>query len=306
MCDAFLHLLAFTALYAWVISLIYLLFTYIEFWFPDPATKVSGYALDSALSSWHPCLPRHDHRGLSDVRPGLVVPAARDPCVPRKGKADVRRWLSFLSLFVGAVTLMSDVICTVYYLVEGDLTTRFLLKVLVLFVVTGGIFLYLALVLRSESEATKTSARNHLAFAGVASLVVGLAVAWGFVLAGSPAARRIQLLDARRLEDLQTIVLAIESESVESSATRTADLKKQLKHPLPKTLEGVAKDARSEKLSIRDPETGEPYGYTVVNSSTFTPCAGPSRVRNAEYRVFWNHPAVTADCFTIDVFDPPP
>jgi hypothetical protein len=61
--------------------------------------------------------------------------------------------LSFLSLFVGAVTIMTDVICVVYFLVEGDLTIRFLLKVLTLLVITGSISLYLSLVLRSESEA---------------------------------------------------------------------------------------------------------------------------------------------------------
>ena len=72
---------------------------------------------------------------------------------PEIAKSGVRRWLSFLSLFVGAVTIMADVITVVYYLVEGDLTVRFLLKVAVLFVVTGALFIYLALTLRSEGEA---------------------------------------------------------------------------------------------------------------------------------------------------------
>jgi len=152
--DAFLHLLAFTALYAWVVSLIYLFFTYIEFWFPDPAAKTSGYEVDSALSGIRACLAT-----IIVAYPVFVLVwwylLREIRLFPEKAKGDVRRWLSFLSLFVGAVTLMSDVICTVYYLVEGDLTTRFLLKVLVLFILTGGIFLYLALVLRSESEATK-------------------------------------------------------------------------------------------------------------------------------------------------------
>jgi hypothetical protein len=58
-----------------------------------------------------------------------------------------------LSLFVGAVTILTDVIIVVYYLVEGDLTVRFLLKVFVLFVTTGALSVYLALVLRSEAEA---------------------------------------------------------------------------------------------------------------------------------------------------------
>ena len=48
---------------------------------------------------------------------------------------------------------MTDVICVVYRLVEGDLTLRFLLKVLALLVVTGALFVYLALTLRSESRA---------------------------------------------------------------------------------------------------------------------------------------------------------
>src|SRR5947209_13349463 len=48
--DAFLHLVAFTALYSVAISLVLLFFTYIEFWFPDPAMRKSTSAVDAALS----------------------------------------------------------------------------------------------------------------------------------------------------------------------------------------------------------------------------------------------------------------
>ena len=48
---------------------------------------------------------------------------------------------------------MGDVISVVYWLIEGELTLRFLLKVLTILVVTGGLFIYLALTLRSEAEA---------------------------------------------------------------------------------------------------------------------------------------------------------
>ena len=149
--DAFFHLLAFTALYASAISLILLFFAYIEFWFPDPAIRKPTYEVQAALS---------------DIRSQLATLIVSYPLflltwsyfcevrqTPEKGKSGVRRWLSFLSLFVGAVTIMTDVICVVYFLVEGDLTIRFLLKVLTLLVITGSIFLYLSLVLRSESEA---------------------------------------------------------------------------------------------------------------------------------------------------------
>jgi hypothetical protein len=150
---AFFHLLAFTALYAWALSLIFLLFTYIEFAFPDPLVQPATYAIKA---------------GLSSIRASLATLIVSYPLfflvwwfllrevriAPEKANSFVRRWLSFLSLFVGAVTIMADVITVVYYLVEGDLTVRFLLKVGVLLIITGALFIYLALTLRSEGEAT--------------------------------------------------------------------------------------------------------------------------------------------------------
>ena len=134
--------------------LIFLLFTYIEFAFPDPAARTSDYAIEGALSGIRASLATLIVSYplfllvwwflLRDVRTSV-----------EKAKSGVRRWLSFLSLFVGAVTIMADVITVVFYLVEGDLTVRFLLKVIALFLVTGGLFIYLALTLRSEGEAGK-------------------------------------------------------------------------------------------------------------------------------------------------------
>jgi len=91
----------------------------------------------------------------------------------------------------------------------------------------------------------------------------------------------------------------------ETTPTKSADSTKRLKHPLPKTLEEAAQNDRLEKISTHDPETGEPYRYTVVNSTTFTLCATFSQAHNADDRVFWNHPA-GEHCFTINVLDPPP
>jgi hypothetical protein len=152
--DAFFHLLAFTALYAWVISLIFLVFAFIEFSFPDPAERITSYAIEAA------------RRGVRFSLATLIVAYPLFLAVwwfllgevrrfPEKAKSGVRRWLAALTLFVGAVTIMGDVITVVYYLVEGDLTVRFLLKVAVLFVITAALFIYLALTLRAEGEAAK-------------------------------------------------------------------------------------------------------------------------------------------------------
>jgi hypothetical protein len=63
--------------------------------------------------------------------------------------------------------------------------------------------------------------------------------------------------------------------------------------------------ARDERINLRDPETNEPYTYTVQNESTFELCATFTRPREYTSGVFWNHPA-GRHCFTINVLDPPP
>ena len=143
------------------------------------------------------------------------------------------------------------------------------------------------------------SPRIHAAFAIVASVVVAFAVAWGFVLVGSPATRRLERFDERRLQDLQTIAREIQSMVRDENKERT------LKEALPTTLEEAAKRARNERVNPRDPESGEPYAYTVKNETTFELCAKFSKQRDWDFSVFWNHPA-GAHCFTINVLDPPP
>jgi len=141
--------------------------------------------------------------------------------------------------------------------------------------------------------------RIHAAFAVVASVVVAVAVAWGFFLVGSPATRRLEHFDEHRLQDLQTIAREIQS-MVENRNKRGT-----LKEPLPKTLEEAAERARDERLNPSDPETNEPYRFRINNETTYELCATFARKRDSDARVFWNHPA-GKHCFTINVLDPPP
>ncbi len=141
--------------------------------------------------------------------------------------------------------------------------------------------------------------RFHAAFAVVASVAVAFAVGWGFVLAGSPATRRLERMDERRLQDLQTIAREIQWMVVDPNKKGT------LKAPLPKSLAEATQGARHAKLNPLDPETGEPYQYTVKGATTYELCVTFARQRDSDSQVFWNHPA-GVHCFSIDVLDPPP
>jgi hypothetical protein len=143
------------------------------------------------------------------------------------------------------------------------------------------------------------SIRSHAAFGAAASVVVAFAIVWGFVLAGSPASRRLERLDEQRLQDLQTIASEI------ASMVINPDERTQLKEPLPSTLDEAVQRARGARLNPRDPDTGKPYRYTIVDETTYKLCASFTGRRESDYRVFWNHPA-GEHCFTINVVDPPP
>jgi hypothetical protein len=144
--------------------------------------------------------------------------------------------------------------------------------------------------------------RAHATFGIAASIVVSLAIIWGFVLAGSPSTRRLERLDEQRLQDLQTIAREIQLMVVSAYPDQR---KKELKEPLPKTLDEAVQRARGARLNPRDPATHAPYRYTVKNQTTFDLCARFTYQRESDFRVFWNHPA-GEHCFTINVLDPPP
>jgi hypothetical protein len=152
--EAFLHLLTFGALFTWATNLILLFFTYINSALPDPAWRISQLMKDDIISATRaqlaavivsfPIFLVLWHFLLREVR--------RDP---QKARGAIRRWLAYLTLFVGAITLAGDVITLVYFLLEGQLTLRLVLKAVVLFLIAGSLVLYLALTLRSEMDTAK-------------------------------------------------------------------------------------------------------------------------------------------------------
>ena len=140
--------------------------------------------------------------------------------------------------------------------------------------------------------------RSHVVFSIALSIVVVVAVVWGVAVVGPPGTARVQRFDQQRLEDLQTIFREVQS------LCQDPDIKKELKRALPDTLEELAVLARSERISLTDPETGRRYTYRVKDGTTYELCATFSSERDSDVDVFWNHPS-SRHCFTVDALDPP-
>lgn len=152
--DAFLYLVLFSTLFIVAINLGGLLFSLIDHWLPDPALDLTGRTLAQAV--------RWPVSALIAATPAFVYVAmltareVRQDAVKRTSK--VRRWLTYLTLFVAAGVIIGDVTSLVYSLLGGELTTRFVLKVLVVGAIGGTAFWhYLSEVRADDRRAPKPS-----------------------------------------------------------------------------------------------------------------------------------------------------
>lgn len=176
---------------------------------------------------------------------------------PEKKELWVRRWLVFLTVFAAGLGLVIDLIVLLYTFLGGEqLTAAFLLKVLMIFVLFGGIFYYYLQDIRGYWE--QNEKKSKMVGGGVA-LVVLIAIVLGFIVMGSPATQRALREDSQRISDL---------ESIQSQVTdyyRTTE-------KLPSTLEEL-KDPLVGAYIQNDPTTGDPYEYSATGELTFELCA---------------------------------
>ncbi|MDH5823964.1 DUF5671 domain-containing protein [Luteimonas sp. RD2P54] len=147
--EAFLYLVLFTTLYVSAFHVGSLLFDLITRAFPDPAdgdflarrlARSMRWSTASVLIAFPVFLYVAHHLGRELARH------------PVKRLSAVRRWLTYLTLFIASAVLVGDMIALVYNLLGGELTMRFLLKVLVVAAIAGTVFGYYLGDLRREER----------------------------------------------------------------------------------------------------------------------------------------------------------
>ncbi|MBI5794018.1 hypothetical protein HZA87_02950 [Candidatus Uhrbacteria bacterium] len=250
--DVFYYLLTIIMLYVGVVSFITLLFQYINVQFPD--------ALDSWMMAGASDAMRGSISALLIVWPVYILMSW---LIGRDLKADhgkqglwVRKWLLYLTLFVAALTVIIDLITLVNTFLSGEITTRFILKVVVVLAVAVAVFAYYLWELRRDSS-VHARLPKHAAIAS--SIVVVGAIVASFILIGSPGKQRDVRMDQQRVGDLQSIQSQVLSYWIQ-------------KEVLPTTLDDL-KDPFSGYEAPVDPVTGEPYTYTVKGELEFEVCA---------------------------------
>lgn len=295
--EAFFHLLAFVTLYTSVVSVLVLLFEYLNRLFPDVAFDNSYYD-DTSFIRWFIATLIVSFPVFAWMSRIIVREIARSP---ERAWSPVRRWLTYLTLFVTAGVLVGDGITLLFYLLEGEISVRFILKVLVVLAVAGMVFTYYFLALKTPAHDALSSRLNR-GFATPACVIVLGVIVWGMFFAGTPFSQRLKRLDDVRVQNLREIQTEIYNIVYEGTDRYNAgEPRTRLPHPLPISLDEVVEKAQYQRPTITDPVTGDPYTY-IVDGTRFELCATFDTVRTQEYDLFWDHPAGN-HCYAFDALD---
>ena len=249
--DVFSHLLAIAMLYVGVISFITMLLEYINVKFPDALNFYYTGSLESIRASM---------ASLIVVWPIYILMSwiiNKDLADrPEKSQIGIRKWLLYLTLFITAITIIVDLVTLVNYFLNGEITTRFILKVLVVLATSACVFAYYLWDLRNEGE-SKSKLPKKCAIAS--SAVIVIAIALGFYFVGTPAQQRQVRFDGQRINDLATIQNQIVDFYGQKKAL-PADL-----DSLNNTITGV--------VVPTDPDSKLSYEYIIAGDLDFQLCA---------------------------------
>lgn len=250
--DVFGNLLVMIGLYVSVISFGALIFSIINVYFPD----ILSYDTSSS------------------ARAGLRWPLAILVIVfplyvwlnsylerelikhPEKRELRIRKWLLYFTLFATAIIIVTDLVSLIYRYLNGDITTRFTLKVFTVLLIAVSVFVYYIWNLRKEIPATKNLSMKLFVYGVI--LLSALAIIAGFIMAGSPTSERARRFDDRRVENLSSLQYQIINYW-------------QTKEKLPENLD-ILKDDVTGFMIPTDPETEASYEYHIVSARQFELC----------------------------------
>ncbi len=241
---------AFITLFTSISGLITLLFGIINMNFPDAAEGYWGY--ESAQST-----VRYAIALLVVFFPAFVF-LTRKVNQARRNESSLyhslTRWVLYIALLIGGLVLLGDLVAVILTFLNGELTTRFLLKALTILVVVGGAMYY---YWQDSKEYWKTREQQSIMIGGVVAVVVIASIVYGYTRIDSPQVVRESRIDQQQLVDLQDMQWRIEAFHAENEE-------------LPERIEEVYNDGIDMPVA---PEERAAYEYEVTGDLSYELCA---------------------------------
>ncbi len=173
----------------------------------------------------------------------------------------LRKWMIYLILFLASLTIAIDLVTLVRYFVSGEITSRFIFKVLGTLTVAFLIDFYYSLKMKNKNFNSSKSKKFGFISAIVSVVLFFGLVIWSFFVMGSPASQRVWRLDDKRINDLQNIQYQVINYY-------------QQKEKLPELLTDLSNPMTGFSIPV-DPEfeKGLNYEYIKGDNLSFELCA---------------------------------
>lgn len=257
------------SLYACVSALLTILFTVFDKAMPDALDRAyfftgSGIGVLSAPMSvliiLFPVLTI-----LTHIAQKIVI------ANPERLKVPFRKKIFYITLFLTAVMVIVDLITLVGYFLNGEITTRFIWKVLCVLVVGGMVGSYYFFQLKKD-ETTVLRNSTDVIFSVLAWGIVVATFIYSFAVFGSPQNQRALGFDTQRVQNLGQI---------ENSVLNYWQQKGKMPQALT-DLEYVPKDPEAI--------TGKVLEYHVGSGTSYQVCAdfGTSSSKESEMNYLYN------------------
>jgi hypothetical protein len=172
-------------------------------------------------------------------------------------EASIRKWLTYLALFIASAVAIGDLIFTLNSFLAGEVTIKFFLKALTIFVIAGGFGSYYFFDLRRKD--LKRDRRVKI-FGGVFITIILACLIASFSLIDSPKKARELREDQERVNELQQITYSI------SDFYRNEE-------KLPQSLDDLVDDFKLREATLLDPVTEERYELQVIDTEKYQLCA---------------------------------
>jgi len=166
------------------------------------------------------------------------------------------KWLIYLSLLVGGAVLLGDLVTVILTFLNGEVTARFLIKAFSLVIIVGSACAYYVLDAKGYWLSHE---RESKMYGMVMSVVVIVAIVFGFLNIEMPKEQRALMLDEKRVQDLAQMQNQVGEYY-------------RVKQELPSNVDEISSIGFGYIIPT-DPETNAPYTYAVKATTTFEICA---------------------------------
>jgi len=175
-------------------------------------------------------------------------------------ESPLRRWLTYLIIFVNALIILGVFIGIFYNFLSGALTARFLLKLLSVLLIASVIFSYYFYDIRRKVIEGKDKLNRYFGIISGILVILVFISAWFFV--EMPADARAKRLDQNLMNHIYQIENAVNNYYA-------------LYNRLPLDLEELQADREIylEKRYLSDPETSRLIEYRIEEDNGFSLCA---------------------------------